>query len=53
MNKLDRFFEVVGIVAIVVALYYRKELLWAYQNRATLGQVSDAAGLYSEIKGAL
>ena len=53
MNRIDRFFEIVGVLALVLVVVYRKEIAWTYRNRAALQQASDVAGLWSDLKGAL
>lgn len=53
MNRVDRFFEVVGVLAIVLALYYRQEIAWAVRNRATIQEAADVASAWDSLKGAL
>ena len=52
-DPVGRGLQIVGLVAIVFVVLYWRQLKWAYENRATIQQASDAADLYGQAKGLL
>ncbi len=42
------------LAVIVIFLFpYRNEILWAYQNRKTIGAAADVGGAFSDLYGSL
>lgn len=47
--QVERFLSVVGAVALVLALWYRKEISWAVRNRQTIKTAAGAADLVDQV----